>query len=102
MTLSPSPLVGSGRRPGAGPGRQFGPPLDVTHQISSLVVIGLAVTLMVGPALVAVLAMIFAGRLDAPRVQPILPVQVVPILELGRVLLTVVLAANVIRATELE
>lgn len=102
MTPSPFLLVGSGRRPSAGPGRQFGPPLHATHPISSLVVIGLAATLMVSPALVAVLAMIFAGRLDAASVEPILPFQLVPILELGRVLLTVVLAANVIRATELE
>jgi hypothetical protein len=57
---------------------------------------------MVGPALIAVLAMIFSGRLDAPRVQPILPVQLVPILEFGRVLLPVVLAVKVIRATEVE
>jgi hypothetical protein len=102
MTLSPSPLVGSGRRPSAGPGRQFGPPLSATHPFSSLVVIGLAATLMVGPALIAVLAVIFAGRLDAPRVQPVLPVQLMPILEFGRVLLTLVLAAKVIRTTELE
>jgi hypothetical protein len=63
---------------------------------------GLAATFMVGPALIAVLPMIFAGRLDGAGVQPMLPVQLVPILALGRVLLSVVLVANFIRSTELE
>ena len=103
MTRPPFPLVSPGRRPSAGPGRQLGPPpLYATYSTSRLVVAGLPVTFMVSPALIAVLAMIFAGRLDAASVQPILPFQLVPIPELGRVLVTVVLTANVIRATELE
>jgi hypothetical protein len=102
MTPPPFPLVGSGRRPSAGPGRQLGPPLHGAHPISTLVVGGLAATLMVSPAAISVLAMVLAGRLDATGVQPILPFQLVPILEVGRVLVTVVLAASVIRATELE
>jgi hypothetical protein len=102
MTLPPIPLVGSGRRPGAGPGRQSGPSPRFAQPIAGLVVIGLAGILMVGPALISVLAMTFAGRLDAPGVQLTVPFQLAPILELARVLLTVVLAAKVIRATELE
>jgi hypothetical protein len=102
MTPPPVPLVGSGRRPSAGPGRQLGQARCTTHLAGGLVVGGLAATLMVSPALIAVLAMIFAGRLDVASAQPMLPFQLVPVLELGRVLLTVVLAAHVIRATEQE
>ena len=64
--------------------------------------IGLVATLVLGPALIAVLSMIFAGRLDAPGFQPIVPFSLVPVLESGRVLVTLALAANVIRAKELE
>ncbi len=102
MTLPPIPLVGSGRRPSAGPGRQFGPSPRFAQPIAGSVVIGLAAILMAGPALIAVLAITFAGRLDAPGVQLTLPFQLAPILEFARVLLTVVLAAKVIRTTEVE
>ena len=102
MTLPPNPLVGSGRRPSAGPGRQFGPSPRFAQPIAASVVIGLAAILMAGPALIAVLAITFAGRLDAPDVQLTLRFQLAPILELARVLLTAVLAAKVIRTTEVE
>jgi hypothetical protein len=102
MTLSPLPLEGSGRRPSAGPGRQLGTQLSIPRPIASLVVVVIAATLVVGPPLVAVLPAILFGRVDAPGVPAILPVQLVPMLALGRVLLTVFLAAKVIRSPELE
>ena len=98
MTIPPFPLASSGRRPRAGPGRQPGE----AHPAGSLVVGGLAVTLMVGPALIAVLPMIFAGRFDGAGAQSILPLQLVPVLAVGRVLLSVVLVANFVRSRELE
>src|SRR5216684_3724590 len=98
MTPPPIPLVGSGRRPRAGPGRQPGE----AHPAGSLVVGGLAATFMLGPALVAVLPMIFAGRLDGGGVQAVPPFQLVPILALGRLLLSALLVANFIRSRELE
>jgi hypothetical protein len=102
MTLSPLPLESSGRRPSAGPGRQSGPQLYIARPIASLVVVGLAATLMVGPSLIAVLPAVVAGRLAAPSVPAIMPIQLVAMLEVGRALLTVVLAAKIVRTTELE
>jgi hypothetical protein len=67
-----------------------------------LIVIGLTVTLMLSPAIVAGLSMMFAGRLPEPKFQPIAPFHLMPILESGRVLLTLALATKVMRTTELE
>ena len=102
MIRPPSPLVRSGRRRCAGPGHQFAPPPEVTRPIASLVVIGLVATLVLGPALIAVLSMIFAGRLDPLGFQPVVPFNLVAMLESSRVLVTLVLATSVIRARELE
>jgi hypothetical protein len=70
--------------------------------IAGLIVAGLAATFLLGPALVAVLSLIFMGQPGGPRVQPIVPVPFAPVLESGRVLLTLVLAFKVLRTTELE
>ena len=96
MTRPPFPLVVSGRRPSAGPEHQFGR----MQASATLIVIALVATLLLGPALIAVLSMIFAGRLDGPSVQPIVPFQL--ILESGRVLVTLALVAKVIKTGELE
>jgi hypothetical protein len=102
LTRPPSPLVRSGRRSCAGPGHQFGRPLYSARPIASLIVIGLVATFVLGPALVAVLSIIFAGRLDGPNAQPIVPFNLVPILETGRVLVTLALATKLIRTREWE
>ena len=102
MNQPPYPLVSSGRRPSAGPGPQFGRPSFSIRPAASLIVIGVAVALMLSPAIVAVLSVTFAGRLDELGVQSIVPFHLASILESGRVLLTAALATKVIRATELE
>jgi len=70
--------------------------------IAGLIVAGLAITFLVGPALVAVLSLIFMGQPGNPRVQPIVPVPFAPVLESGRALLTLVLAIKVMQTRELE
>jgi hypothetical protein len=67
-----------------------------------LIVIGLAATLMLSPAVVAVLAMTSAVRLDELGFQSIVPFHLESILESGRLLFTLALAIKVMRATELE
>lgn len=102
MTRPLPPLVRSGRRQCAGPGHQFCRPPFSIRPIASLIVIGLAATLMLSPAVVGVLSMIFARQLDGPGVQPIVPLPLVSILESGRVLCTLALATKVMRTSELE
>jgi hypothetical protein len=98
----PYPLVSSGRRPSAGPGPQFGRPWFSIRPTASLIVIGVAAALMLSPAIVAVLSVTFAGRLDELRIQSIVPFHLVPIFESARVLFTAALATKVMRATEQE
>jgi len=102
MTRPPFPLVSPGRRPSAGPGRQFGRPSFSMRSTASLIVLALAATLMLSPVVIAVLSMIFTGRLAQPSLQPIVPIHPVLILESGRVLFTLALATKVMRTTELE
>jgi hypothetical protein len=102
LTRPPSPLVRSGRRSRAGPGHQFGCPLYFARPIASLIVIGLVATLVLVPALVAVLSVILAGRLVGPSVQPTMPFDLAPVLESGRVLFTLALAIKVMRTKEME
>jgi hypothetical protein len=64
-------------------------------------VAGLAVIMFATPAFVALLAMIFGGH-DSAGAAPVLPLPVVPILELTRVLVTIVLAATLMRTAESE
>jgi hypothetical protein len=98
----PYPLVSSGRRPSAGPGPQFARPSLSIRPAASLIVIGVAAALMLSPAIVAVLSVTFAGRLDELGIQSIVPFQLVPIIESGRLLFTLALATKVMRATELD
>jgi hypothetical protein len=98
----PYPLVSSGRRPSAGPEPQFVRPSFSMRPAASLIVIGVAAALMLSPAIVAVLSVTFAGRLDELGIQSIVPFYLVPIFESGRVLFTAALATKVIRVTELE
>jgi len=102
MTQPPSPLVSSGRRPSAGPGRQFARPLHVPPPIAGLVVVVLAATLVFSPPLIALLSMIDAGRVNAPPLLPNLSFQLVTVLTFGRALIALVLAGKVARASELE
>jgi hypothetical protein len=68
---------------------------------ASLIVAGLAAALMFGPAIVA-LPLIFAGHSDGPGLQPIVTLNLAPVLESGRILLTLALATKVMRTTELQ
>jgi hypothetical protein len=70
--------------------------------IAGLIVIGLIATLVVGPAFVGVLSVILGGQPHGPNLPPTVPVPLVPILESGRVLLTLALAIKVMRTSELE
>ncbi len=101
MTQPPFPLVCSGRRPSAGPGRQHRRILYLARPIASVLVLGLVTTLMVGPALIGVLSFVFAARLDGPHLDSIVPSFAMPIFESGRALVTLVLATKVMRASEL-
>jgi hypothetical protein len=101
MTQPSPPLVRSGRRPCAGPGHQFDRPSFFTQLTAGLLVIGLAATLMSIPAVVAVMSMIFADRLETPSVESNTPVALAPVLALGRVLFTLALATSVVRTAEL-
>jgi hypothetical protein len=98
----PYPLVSSGRRPSAGPGPQSARPSLSIRPAASLIVIGLAATLMLSPAILAVLSMISSVRLDELGVQSIVPFHLASILESGRLLFTLALATKVMRATEQE
>lgn len=102
MIRPPFPLVCSGRRSTAGPGRQFGWHSLSIRSMASLIVLALVATLMLSPVVVAVLSMIFTDRLAQPSVQPIVPVNPVLILESGRVLFTLALATRVMRTAEQE
>jgi hypothetical protein len=102
MIRPPFPLVCSGRRSTAGPGRQFGWHSLSIRSMASPIVVALAATLVLSPVVVAVLSMIFTDPLAQPSVRPIVPVNPVVILESGRVLFTLALATRVMRTAELE
>ena len=103
MNPSPLSLVSSGRRlPSAGPGRQPRRAALSVRPAAGLIVLGLALTLMVSPAVVAVLATSFAGRLQEAAIHSIALPHLAAVLESGRALLAFALVARVIQATELE
>lgn len=97
----PTPLDCSGRRFGAGPGRQVGCSLDPTRQAAGAIVVGVITALLLGPAVLAVLSMVFASPLDGPAIDSMLPAFLVPIFALGRLVVSVVMAAKVVRITEM-
>jgi hypothetical protein len=84
----PPSLLGSGRRIGAGPGLQC----------LIVLVAGLCVVLMVSPVLIATLSMV----LDVQIAPWLTRLKVIPVLEAGRVLVTVGLVTRVIGTRELE
>jgi hypothetical protein len=98
-----TPVVRSGRRLSAGPGHHSPVPGRLyVRPIATLLVVGLAMALMVGPGLVALLSMIWAGRPDEPKAFPFIPVDVMLLLGSGRIVLAMALAHSVIRAEETE
>jgi len=102
VTYPPSLLVRSGRRIGAGPGHQASAPEGLGRALAAALLVVLCTGLMVSPALLAVIWVVFAGR---PVEQPALWVERlhgIPVLEAGRVLVTVALVTKVTRTKELE
>ncbi|HLQ16332.1 MAG TPA: hypothetical protein VK256_10815 [Candidatus Eisenbacteria bacterium] len=102
MTYPPSLLVRSGRRLGAGPGHQASAPEGLGRALAAALLVVLCTALMVSPALLAAMWVVFAGGLveqPAPWVEHL---HGIPVLEAGRVLVTVALVTKVTRAKELE
>jgi hypothetical protein len=98
----PPSLHCSGRRIGAGPGLWDGTQPSIGRLIATALVIGLALTMVVAPASIAVLAMIWGERLDLAGAAPAMPFQLTPILDGAGALSTFVLAVGVIRSIENE
>ena len=99
MTYPPSLLVRSGRRFGAGPGHQPATP-GLGRALTIALLLGLCTALVVLPACVATLSMVSGVRLDVLVDPWVTRLTVMPVLETGRMLMTVALAATIIRSPE--
>jgi len=102
VTCPPSLLVRSGRRIGAGPGHQASAPEGLGRALAAALLAVLCTALMVSPALLATLSTVFVGRLHLQTVPWVEPLKGIPVLEAGRLLVTVALVTKVIRTKELE
>jgi hypothetical protein len=103
MIASPTPVVRSGRRLGAGPGHHALIPEWLSgRSVAALLLIGVAMAMMAAPGIVAASSMILGDQLNSPRAPWAMPFGAALVIESGRVLLTLALAAGVIRTTEQE
>lgn len=94
----PPSLLGSGRRYCAGPGLAPSTPEGLGRALGIALLVGLATALMISPALFATLSM----TLDLQVASWLTGLKVMPVLEAGRVLVTVALVAKVVATKELE
>jgi hypothetical protein len=98
MTLPPSLLVRSGRRFGAGPGHLIPTVEGFGRRLLIALVAGACTALMVSPAVIA----IFSTGLHLHIAPWLTRLTVMPVLEAGRLVTTVVLVAKVIVTQEPE
>jgi hypothetical protein len=91
-------LLGSGRRIGAGPGLRAATAEGFGRAFATTLVVGLCTVLMASPALLAALSIV----VDLQIAPWLTRLKVMPVLEAGRLLVTLVLATRVIATKELE
>lgn len=98
----PLSLLGPGRRIGAGPGFQPCASKGLGRALAIALLVVLCSALVVAPAVIATVSMVLVSRMQVQTAAWVGHLKLMPVLEGGRVLVTVALVTKVVKTKEPE